>query len=125
MPSIPSAQRIAALTERLTKVTSHPIFLQLLQQLQETPADQRKQFVRDHMNTKALGAAGVPTPEGLRSVVRVFEDPQAAVISSEATQIEAPAVAGSRDVGVENELVGGTLCTSAGFIVCVSYGENI
>jgi hypothetical protein len=123
MPAIPSAQRIAALSDRLSKVTSHAGFLGLLQKLQDTPPEKRKQFVRDNMNTKALAAAGVPTPEGLRSVVRVFEDPQAAVITSEATQIDAASADGSRS---EDALsVGGTLCTSLGMIVCVSYGEAV
>lgn len=120
MPAIPSTQRIAELSNRLTVVTSHPAFLKLLQQLQDTPADQRKQFVRDHMNTKALAAAGVPTPEGLRSVVRVFEDPTSAVIKSETTQAPAPAAEGSRALAA-----GGTLCTSIGMIACVSYGESV
>lgn len=123
MPAISPAQRIAELSDRLNRVTTHPVFLQLLKQLQDTPPDQRKQFVRDRMNTKALAAAGVPTPEGLRSVVRVFEDPAAAVITSEATQLEAPAAEGSR--AVAEEAIGGTLCASAGFIVCVSYGEAV
>ena len=123
MPNVNSADRakhLSDLADTLTKITLHPAFLDKLDQLQAVPADQRRQFVRDNMGVGALAAAGIPIPAGLRSVVRVFEDPTAAVITSQATQLDAPEVpspSGSRSVALQD-----TWCTSVGIVACISHG---
>ena len=115
-------QKIAELSSQLNQVVAHPEFISLLEELESLPAESRKQFVRDRMNVNALKQKGVPVRPELRSVVRVFENPNAAVISSEAiftSDSATPRIAESMDA------VGGTACASVGYIVCVSYGESV
>jgi hypothetical protein len=116
-------QQIAALSRSLNQVVTHPEFIGLIEELERQPEDRRKQFIRERMNAQALAARGIPTPQGLRSVVRVFENPQSAVITSEAVDAGAGSAPGTR---VE-ELAAGdtTVCTSFGIGLCVSVGQSV
>ena len=114
-------QKIAELSSHLNQVVAHPEFIGLLEELESLPAEGRKQFVRERMNVNALKQKGVPVRPELRSVVRVFENPNAAVINSEAVFTSDSATPRMESM----EAVGGTACASVGFIVCVSYGEAV
>lgn len=112
-----SNEKIAELTTNLNAVVSHPEFAGLLEQLEREPEENRKQFIRERMNTDALRQQGIPVQPELRSVVRYFEDPHAAVISSEAIigpdgvdQIKASDI---------------TVCVSFGVGLCVSVGSTL
>ena len=116
-------QKIAELSSQLNQVIAHPEFIGLLEELESLPAESRKQFVRERMNVNALKEKGVPVRPELRSVVRVFENPNAAVINSEAVFTSGSAT--PRMEADSMEAVGGTACASVGYIVCVSYGESV
>jgi hypothetical protein len=117
-----SKQKIADLTTNLNAVVSHPEFTGLLEQLEKAPEGNRKQFIRDNMNPDALRQKGIPVQPGLRSVVRYFENPHAAVITSEAivtSDSATPRVEEFQAIGDT------TVCVSFGVGLCVSVGSTV
>ncbi|HEY0153940.1 MAG TPA: hypothetical protein VGB92_18150 [Longimicrobium sp.] len=116
-----NSQKIRELTTQLNEVVSHPEFIGLLEQLEKEPDTDRKQFVRDRMNVNALRGKGIPVRPELRSVVRVFEDPKAAVISPAAVDL-GDATARNVDALAPGDV---TVCTSVGIVVCVSMGSTV
>jgi|GEM_PF-4304161 len=121
---MPSKEQIAELSKQLNSVVTHPEFIGLIEELEQAPADQRKQFVRERMNTGALARKGVPVPTGFRSVVRVFEDPQSAVITQEAVQLDAPGP-GTRALAEMQASLDVTVCASFGVGLCASIGATL
>jgi hypothetical protein len=117
-------QKIAELSSQLNQVVAHPEFIGLLEELEGLPAESRKQFVRERMNVNALKQKGVPVRPELRAVVRVFENPHAAVINSEAVFTSDSATPRMEEESMDLARAG-TLCASLGFILCVSYGESV
>jgi hypothetical protein len=75
------------------------------------------------MNTRALAGKGVPVPQGLRSVVRVFEDPQSAVITAEAVDTGDAGAPGTR-VEELQAVDSVTVCVSFGVGLCASVGSS-
>ncbi len=117
-----SKQKIADLTTNLNAVVSHPEFTGLLEQLEKTPEEGRKQFIRDNMNPDSLRQKGIPVQPGLRSVVRYFENPQAAVITSEAIVTSGSATPRMEEFAA---IGGTTVCVSFGAGLCVSVGSEV
>lgn len=116
-----SNERIAELSTNLNAVVSHPRFTGLLEQLENEPEENRKQFIRERMNPEALREQGIPVKPELRSVVRYFEDPHSAVITSEFVTAD-----GTRPTEDELKSVTDvTVCASFGMGLCVSVGATI
>ncbi|HEX8208785.1 MAG TPA: hypothetical protein VF584_01265 [Longimicrobium sp.] len=114
-----SNEQIAELTTNLNTVVSHPRFAELLEQLEREPEESRKQFIRERMNPDALREQGIPVKPELRSVVRYFEDPHSAVISSEFVTAE------DGTPGELRTISDVTVCASFGMGLCVSVGATL
>lgn len=123
------------MTRQLNEVVTHPEFLEKLEQLERTPKQERENFVREKMNVGTLAQDGVPVPEGLRAVVRVFEDPKSATLVQNRVELPQrfrPPLRGRVPTLPERGSRGGpvdplatAVCVSVGVVVCVSVGGDV
>lgn len=101
----------------LKKTVSDPKFIDLIQEVNSKPKDQRNEYAKKVANVNELKNRGIPVPEGFRLTTRIFEDPEKpSSIYDEEGNVVSPNVA-----------VPVTVCISLGVgelvYVCVSYGN--
>jgi len=114
VPEVPTEEMI----QRLARTVTHPEFQKLIREIEERPEAERRAFAECVATPEEFAKRGIPVEEGFRVTTRYFEAPNAS--STTLTKIyDEPT--GKRPVGLRR----GTLCVSVGFIVCVSYGDEI
>jgi hypothetical protein len=115
-PEAPPRREIEEQTRRLNQVWTHPRFIELIQDLEETPENERPEVARRLVTRDELDRRGIPIPPGVRITTRWFEDPRAQTL-------ESPLVDSGPDIGPRRPPI--NICVSAGFYVCASCGADV
>ncbi|UOE36835.1 hypothetical protein MTP16_25735 (plasmid) [Hymenobacter monticola] len=112
----------------LGKVVSHPQFQSIVQELEETPAPQRRSKAKQLASVDELKRRGIPVPSTMRFTTRMFENPTAPTTEFDLLDTFDPA---SERVSTlqQSELVAPTFCITVGvgelIYICASLGDTI
>lgn len=105
--------------ENLGTVFSHPAFMNLIQEMQKLPPNERENYAKVHFTPQKLKELGVPLPDAFRITTRYFEDPLSEAIQGRKIGEGGFSVDNDLDINTTNKM---TVCGSVGFVVCVSVG---
>lgn len=110
-PPMPTAEELKQQAATLSDVVRHPGFVSIVQELEDTPPEQRDAKAAELASIDNLRARGVPIPEGMRLTTRWFENPEEGAKSD------------GELVGHAEQVPGLTICGSLGWFLCISVGS--
>ena len=94
-----TASDVREMAEELAKAASHPEFLKLIHEVQESDGPHKVAVAKANARVDEVSARGIPLPQTFRVTTRTFEDPVISDEDLEGSHPDAPVVAFSGERG--------------------------